>query len=149
MQKITDQLQINASLMQEQKAKYSNKHRSDAPLYKIGDMVYVDTRNWKTDRPAKKLDDKYAGPWKITRIIPGSKAVEVELPGELKSEGVFNVFHLQLLRLYIPDPVPLQKTPEPKPIKIVNKNGSGEEWEECLVDEVVDCKRLKTDGNTG
>ncbi|RKF54889.1 hypothetical protein GcM3_206023b [Golovinomyces cichoracearum] len=124
MQKIIENLQINASLMQQQQAKYSNTHRSDAPLYKVGDMVYVDTRNWNTDRPTKKLDDKYAGPWKVTRVVPGSRAVEVDLPSELKSEGIFNVFHPQLLRLYIPDPVPLQKPPEPKPIKIekIGKN---------------------------
>ncbi|RKF83076.1 hypothetical protein GcC1_007027, partial [Golovinomyces cichoracearum] len=75
--------------------------------------VYVGIRNWRTERPAKKLDDKYAGPWKVTRIISGSKAVEVDLPESLTSEGMFNVFHSNLLRLYIPNPVPFQEPSRP------------------------------------
>ncbi|KAI0997909.1 hypothetical protein K3495_g10282 [Podosphaera aphanis] len=142
MQDIINQLQINARLMQEKQAEYANKHRSDAPLFKVGDMVYVDTRNWRTERPAKKLDDKYAGPWPVTRLISGNKAVEVALPQNLTDDGIFNVFHPSLLRLYIPNPVPLQDPPEPKPVKLL-KNGTNNGVEEYLVDEVVDCKKVR------
>ncbi|KAI0991410.1 hypothetical protein K3495_g16777 [Podosphaera aphanis] len=144
MDDIIEHLKINATWMQESQMRYANKHRSDAPLFKAGDLVYVDTRNWRTERPAKKLDDKYAGPWKVTRVNPGSKAIEVDLPESLSSEGMLNVFHPNLLRLYIPNPIPLQDPPKPKPVKIVtNPNSKDGQDEYLLVDEVVDCKRFR------
>ena len=142
MQNITEQLRINALWMQNQQVENSNQHRSDAPLFKVGDLVYVDTRNWRTERPTKKLDDKYAGPWKVTRIVPGSKAIEVDLPSDLKNDGVFNVFHPNLLRLYIPNPVPLQESSEPKVVKLLPNNEFDEKNNEFLVDDVVDCKKI-------
>ncbi|RKF72482.1 hypothetical protein GcM1_248199 [Golovinomyces cichoracearum] len=106
-------------------------------------MVYVDTRNWQTERLAKKFDDKYAGPWPATRVFPGSKAVEVRLLDELANNGIFNLFHPNLLRLYVPSPVPLQEPPKPQPVIVLRKDKSGQLGEECLVDEVVDCKKIK------
>ncbi|KAI0994121.1 hypothetical protein K3495_g14062 [Podosphaera aphanis] len=144
MDDIIENLKINATWMQESQMRHANKHRSDAPLFKIGDLVYVDTRNWRTERSAKKLDDKYAGPWKVMRVIPGSKAIKVDLPESLSLEGMFNVFHPNLLRLYIPNPIPLQDPPKPKPVKIVpNPNSKDGQDEYLLVDEVVDCKRFR------
>ncbi|KAI6249996.1 hypothetical protein HI914_01426 [Erysiphe necator] len=143
MHRITLQLKINATWMQNQQAENSNQHRSDSPLFKVGDLVYVDTRNWRTERPTKKSDDKYAGPWKVTRIVPGSKAVEVDLPSDLLiDDGIFNVFHPNLLRLYIPNPVPLQEIPQPKTVKLLPNNGFAENYNEFLVDDVVDCKKV-------
>ncbi|RKF77293.1 hypothetical protein GcM1_220009 [Golovinomyces cichoracearum] len=129
--------------MQDKQAEYANNNQSDASIYKVGDMVYVDNRDWQTERPAKKLDDKYASPWQVTRILPGSKTVEVRLPDDLANNGMFNVFHPNLLRLYVPNPVPLQEPPKPQPVKVLRKDGSGQLGDECLVDEVVDCKKIK------
>ncbi|KAI1002674.1 hypothetical protein K3495_g5529 [Podosphaera aphanis] len=144
MDDIIEHRKINATWMQEFQMRHANKHRSDAPLFKVGYLIYVDTRNWRTERQAKKLDDKYAGPWKVTRVIPGSKAIEVDLPESLSSEGMINVFHPNLLRLNIPNPIPLQDPPKPKPIKIVpNPNSKDGQDEYLLFDEVVDCKRFR------
>lgn len=80
MKKISEILKINATWMPEQQIEYANQHRSDVPLFK-GDLVYIDIRDWRLERPAKKLDDKFAGPWPITQthVIPGRKDVEVNL----------------------------------------------------------------------
>jgi len=137
---LTTFLRDKITWAQEQQAYHANEHRSDAPLYKEGDLVYVDTRNWKTERPAKKLDDKYAGPWPVTRIIPGSKAIEVDLPKHLQTSGVFNVFHPNLLRLYQPNPVPLQDYPEAQPVRILDME-TGKTHQEFLLDEIVDSRR--------
>lgn len=45
MDDIIEHLKINATWMQESQMRHANKYRSDAPLFKVGDLVYVDTRN--------------------------------------------------------------------------------------------------------
>jgi hypothetical protein len=72
---------------------YANAHRTDAPIYSKGQYVYIDTRNMKTNRPMKKGDDKWVGPYKITTVYP--RACVVELPETMK---IFPVFHNSLLR---------------------------------------------------
>lgn len=48
------------------------------------------------------------------------------------------------MRLYIPNPIPLQDPPKPKPVKIVpDPNSKDGQDEYLLVDEVVDCKRFR------
>jgi len=42
----------------------ANKHRRE-PDFTVGDKVWVTTKNWKTERPSRKLDYKMAGPYKI------------------------------------------------------------------------------------
>jgi hypothetical protein len=37
---------------------FANKTRVAAPAYRVGDMVFLDTRNLTTKRPIKKLDHK-------------------------------------------------------------------------------------------
>jgi hypothetical protein len=71
----------------------ANAHREDAPRYSVGERVFVNTRNMKTNRPMKKGDDKWAGPYKITASYP--RACALELPEEMK---IFPVFHHSLLR---------------------------------------------------
>jgi hypothetical protein len=71
----------------------ANAGRTEAPRYTMGQEVYVDTRNMKTSRPLKKLDDKWAGPYKVTKVYP--RACAVDLPEGMK---IFPVFHNSLLR---------------------------------------------------
>ena len=47
----------------------ANESRDEAPQYQKGQLVYVDTRNMKTNRPMKKGDDKWAGPWPVENSI--------------------------------------------------------------------------------
>ena len=48
---------------------YSNASRIPAPVFRVGDEVYLDTRNIKTARPSKKLNWKNKGPYKVTEVI--------------------------------------------------------------------------------
>lgn len=53
IQNIINHLKINATWMQESQIRHVNKHRSDAPFFKIGGLVYVDTmksENRKTNK---------------------------------------------------------------------------------------------------
>ena len=62
-------LQEEMTLAQAYQEKYANVHRNLALVYKIGDLVWLSTRNLKTNRLSKKLDAKYIGPFKITKVV--------------------------------------------------------------------------------
>ncbi|KAJ1601070.1 hypothetical protein NDA14_006730 [Ustilago hordei] len=42
---------------------YNRKHKDIE--FKVGDMVYINRRNWKTWRPTPKLDTRFAGPYPV------------------------------------------------------------------------------------
>ncbi|KAJ1043737.1 hypothetical protein NDA10_005094 [Ustilago hordei] len=42
---------------------YNRKHKDIE--FKVGDMVYINHRNWKTRRPTPKLDTQFAGPYPV------------------------------------------------------------------------------------
>ena len=46
----------------------ANESREDAPQYNVGQTVFVNTRNMKTNRPMKKGDDKWAGLYKVLKV---------------------------------------------------------------------------------
>jgi hypothetical protein len=71
----------------------ANENRSDAPTYSIGQEVYIDTRNIKTNRLMKKGDDKWVGPYPVQVVY--LHACLVNLPPGMK---IFLVFHNSLLR---------------------------------------------------
>lgn len=85
--------------------------------------------NIKTDRPAKKLDGKQLGPWKIV-AKHGYSSYELDLPDDMRID---NVFHANLLR-YDPDnPLPNQIV-LPKPPIFIDGQAHYE------LDEISDAK---------
>jgi len=75
---------------QAKQAKYANDGRLPAPVFKVGDMVMLDTRNIRTVRPNRSLDFKNRGPFKVVRSI-NNLAYELQLPKEIGR--LHNVFH--------------------------------------------------------
>lgn len=47
---------------QDEQARHANKRRQAHPNYKVGDLVYINTRDFATSRPNKGLDWKFYGP---------------------------------------------------------------------------------------
>lgn len=76
----------------------ANRHRRSSPLAK-GDLVYLLTKNISLP---KGLAPKSIGPYKISRDF-GNGSYQVELPPDLKWQGIHNVFHASLLQVYIPN----------------------------------------------
>ena len=54
---------------QRAQVKAANRHRKPSPEYKIGDLVWLSTKNIHTERPSKKLDHKRIDPYKVTKLV--------------------------------------------------------------------------------
>jgi hypothetical protein len=78
--------------------------------FKLGDMVWLDTRNIKTNHH-KKIGPKREGPFEITRVI-GPVTYQLKLP---KTWKIHNVFHATLLRQYKETEVYGANFPKPPP----------------------------------
>jgi hypothetical protein len=48
--------------------KSANKKRKEV-VYKAGGLGFLSSRNIKTTRPSKKLDDKMLGPFKVLKAV--------------------------------------------------------------------------------
>ncbi|SOV06277.1 uncharacterized protein UDID_19503 [Ustilago sp. UG-2017a] len=74
---------------------YNRKHKDIE--FKVGDMVYINRRNWKTRRPTLKLDTRFAGPYPVQERI-GRRAYRITLPANLRVHDVFHVSMLEPAR---------------------------------------------------
>ena len=66
----------------------ADRRRSTFTPFKLGDRVWLDTRNLKTNHH-KKIGPRREGPFKITRVI-GPVMYQLELP---RTWRIHNVFH--------------------------------------------------------
>ena len=82
---------------------YADNRRRDLQ-FEIGDLVFLKISPWKSVLRfgrRGKLRPRYIGPYEIiTRV--GPVGYRLDLPPELSK--VHNVFHVSMLRKYIPDP---------------------------------------------
>ncbi|KAI0998268.1 hypothetical protein K3495_g9932 [Podosphaera aphanis] len=136
---VLDVLRSNLARTRDRQEKASSANRSPAPVYRVGDEVFLDTRNITTSRPIKKLDCKFIGHFRVTKII-NSNAYQLELPFE--HENLHNVFHTSLLRPAPTNPLPGQTNPPPPPIAL---DESGEKL--FAIEAIVDSKRSKNKKN--
>ena len=83
---------------------WANTHCRQDPEIKINDLVYVSTKNLALPKGrASKLLPKFVGPYPVMGIIDGSSIYELGLPTELQKRGIFNKFHVSLLRPHYPN----------------------------------------------
>ena len=124
---------FNKVIVASEKAKIAmksqaDKHRSIAPIYKIGDQVWLSTDNLcMLNRASKKLMEKWIGPYGISSIMPN--AVELQLPKMLRIHLVVNI---SWVKPYL-GPLPGQPITRPGPIHVTED--CDEEYE---VDAVID-----------
>jgi transposase InsO family protein len=111
----------------------ANRRREAAPEYKVGQKVWLDLRNIRTDRPSKKLDARHAKYTVLEKI--GSHAYRLDVPGT-----IHDVFHTSLLRPAGENPFPSQEHLDYQPpAQLVEGN------EEYQVEEILD-ERTKRRG---
>ena len=117
--------------LQATQVKSANQHQKETLDYKVGDMVWLSTKNIKTERPSKKLDHKMISPYQVKELVRLS--YRLELPTSIK---IYNVFHPNLFRPAANDPLPSQHNNFKPPVVV----DSEEKWE---VNNILDAKHGK------
>ena len=103
-----------------------DRHKRPAVVYKPGDMVWLSASNIPSDRPSKKLDHRYLGPYQIVEKVERS-AYRLRTPGRSTRHATFNE---SLLKLHIPGEFPEQIKEPPPPPELIDGR---EEWEVELI----------------
>ena len=101
MQQQTDMIRFEIHAAQDRQKAYADTRRSER-LFEEGDMVFLRIRPKKSSLSLgkfKKLSARYCGPYVILKKI-NYQAYQLLLPPEVK---VHNVFHVSLLKKYVPD----------------------------------------------
>ncbi|QRV85329.1 Retrotransposable element Tf2 protein [Ceratobasidium sp. AG-Ba] len=125
-----EELQASVNLANEKiKHYYDLKHRAPDDI-KVGDKVWLDARNIKTERPVAKLSAKRIGPYKVLKR-EGTHAFRLELPHTLR---VHPVFHTSLISLKTEDPFGCDP---PQPPAEVTPDGE----EEYEVEKILDSRK--------
>lgn len=112
IKKATEEAKAALTMAADDMARFYDAHHADAPVYKVGDKVWLDAKDIKTKRPTKKFDDKWYGPFEITKVV-NRNAYKLRLPTLFKS--LHPVFHVVKLRPYISDPIAARPPPPPPP----------------------------------
>ncbi len=113
---------------------HSLDRRLPIPNFKVGDSVWLDSRNIKTKRPSKKLDHRFLSPFPVVEMV-SSHAVRLGLP--LALQRIHPVFHVSLLQLEQPSSIPHCTNNLPPPLEIDDSN----EYEvRQILDSKVDCR---------
>jgi len=153
MSKLHRHLRQEVARAQLTQSEAANRLRRVHPQYKVGDEVYVSTRNWSTTRPTKKLDYRFAGPYRILTRIGNDDAVtyKLDLPDNLGLRNRDNAFHASLLQpAASADDPPLEgQVLEPPPPIEVLRHGDDEAQKELEVERILDSKILKQRGRVG
>ena len=80
----------------------ANLQRRPAP-FSEGDLVYISSKNLVIPKGrARKLVPRYVGPYRVLKYFRNSSFC-IDLPANLKSRGLHDVFHASLLRIHAPN----------------------------------------------
>jgi len=69
MESATEEAKSVIRKAQEDMARYYNRRRSPAPVFKPGDRVYLDVSDIRTTRPSPKLSHRRLGPFEVERQV--------------------------------------------------------------------------------
>jgi transcription antitermination factor NusG len=127
----------NMKIAQNKQKEQADKNRRETPNWKVGDSVFVSTKNFKG---FNKLKEKFIGPFKIIEKL-NNVSFRVELPFKYQ---VHNVFHSSLLRSSYENnselfPNRTVTNVQPPIVKSIN-NDEEDEWE---IEKLVDRRRRR------
>jgi len=111
MSQMQEEAKAALSHAADEMAKYYDRHRQRAPQFQVGEKVWLNAQNYTTDRPTKKLDHRWIGPFKILKVISPA-ALKLQLTA--KQKGVHPVVSVTNIRRYTPDDV-AERPQEPRP----------------------------------
>lgn len=145
MKKIHEEAQAALIKAREEMKRFADHNRGEAPEYKIGQKVWLETENLNILRPSKKLSEKRIGPYEIVEIV-SPNAVKLKLPKSIRIHPVVNVSQVCP---YNPPQIPGQR---PLPTPPIEVEGQIEYEVEQILDSCMNRGKLeylvKWDGYT-
>jgi RNase H-like domain found in reverse transcriptase/Reverse transcriptase (RNA-dependent DNA polymerase)/Integrase zinc binding domain/Chromo (CHRromatin Organisation MOdifier) domain/Retroviral aspartyl protease len=123
------EMKINIQSANDRHAKHFNTKSLPQPDLHVGEEVWLDARNLRTSRPARKLDYKRVGPFRVLEKV-GTRSYRLDLPKTMK---IHPVFHVSLLERRRPDPIPGRAPSNPGPLVVAGED-------EFEVESVLDSK---------
>ena len=109
---------------------YADFNWGIAPGYKVGDKVWLRSKNLNVNWPSHKLTEQQLGPFEVIKIV-SSNAIKLKLPASFRIHNVINVSQVWPYK----PPVAGQSSVPPEPIDV-------ERNPEYEVEEILDA-RLK------
>jgi len=106
---------------------FADQMHAPTPDYKVGDQVWLSTKNLNINQPLRKLTERQIGPYTITCIV-SPNAIVLKLPPLFKIDAPINV---SWLHLYKPPTILGQQITLQSPVEV-----EGEE--EYMVEEILD-----------
>src|SRR5258708_9817822 len=131
MSQMQDEAKATLEHAVDEMAQYYGHQRSPAPIYEVRAKVWLNTQNYMTTCPTKKLDHKWLGPFVIEMVV---SPATIKLHLSPHEQGLHPVISVSNIHPYHPDPIlecPLD--PRPNPVLV---DGS----EEYEVESIVDSK---------
>jgi len=81
-----------------------NKHRSPDLLLKVGDLIYLSTKDLNLPKgQTKKLTPLFIGPYEVLEAHENTSNYTIKLPPELEKQGIFPKFHISQLTPHEPN----------------------------------------------
>src|SRR5258708_21912227 len=81
-----------------------NKHRLPDLLLKVGDLIYLSTKDLNLPKgQAKKLTPLFIGPYEVLKPHKNTSNYTIKLPPELEKWGIFPKFHISWLTPHKPN----------------------------------------------
>jgi len=141
IQRIQDNIAFARDRHAEAKTKqttYANKSRREEPDYKVGDKVYLETKNLRLRIKKKgrsaKFYPRYVGPFEISKTEPATSNYTLKLPPEYRIHPKVHARRLKLAHDNDPKLFPGRIPPNPPPIDV--------EDEQYAVEAILDHRKV-------
>jgi len=132
MKRIHEEVEAALKKVQKDMKRQADRGRKETEDWKRGDRVLLSTKDLVfKERPAKKLVDRYIGPYTIEEVI-STNVVKLRLPTSMRIHPVVNVSRIVRYRKQVEG----QKKEEGKPIEIEGV----EEWE---IEKILNKRKIR------